>query len=223
MSGRPEVKIAASVLASDLSRLGEQVNEVEAAGADLIHVDAMDGQFVPNITFGPGILAAVRRVTRLPIGAHLMIRTADRFIGAFAEAGADVITLSFEACVHLHRLVHQIKECDKRAGVALSPATPVGVLEEILPFLDVVLVMTVNPGFGGQSFIPTMPHKIRALRRMIERHGHPIDVAVDGGIDPGTAPLAVQAGANILVAGSAIYQTGDGVAEAVQKLRKSVG
>ena len=216
----PKVIIAPSLLAADVLRLGEQVREAESGGADRIHLDIMDGHFVPNLTFGPLVVKAVRSVTRLPLGVHLMIEQPERFIEAFAGVGADIITVQAETCPHLHRVVTQIKEAKVRAGVALNPATPVCMVEEILPYVDQVLVMTVNPGFGGQSFIKTMPTKIQAVRTLSNRQSHSIDVVVDGGIDAETAPLVVKAGANVLVAGSAIFKHADGVVQGINELRK---
>ncbi len=215
------IKLAPSILAADFARLGEQVKEADAAGADYIHVDVMDGHFVPNITMGPLVVAAVRPVTRLPLDVHLMIQAPEKYIGDFASAGADIITVHQEACVHLHRVVEQIKQTGKRAGVAINPATPVETLEEILPFVDLVLVMTVNPGFGNQSFIETMPQKIAAMRRMIEERGLNVELEVDGGINHETAPIAVNAGAQVLVAGTAIFGARTGVGEAIKELRES--
>lgn len=215
------IKIAASILSSDFARLGEQVKETDAAGADYIHVDVMDGHFVPNLTVGPLVVAAIRPVTQLPFDVHLMIESPDRYINDFAAAGADIITVQQEACIHLHRVVQQIKEQGKRAGVAINPATPVGTLEEILPFIDLVLVMTVNPGFGGQSFIETMLQKIGAMRKMIDSQKLNVELEVDGGIHAETAPRVVQAGARVLVSGSAIFNKHTSVAQAVKELRES--
>ncbi len=215
------IKLAPSILAADFARLGEQVKEADAAGADYIHVDVMDGHFVPNITMGPLVVAAVRPLTRLPLDVHLMIDSPEKFIADFASAGADIITVHQEACVHLHRVVEQIKQTGKRAGVAINPATPVETLEEILPFVDLVLVMTVNPGFGNQSFIETMPQKIAAMRKMIDERGLNVELEVDGGIHRETAPIAVNAGAQVLVAGTAIFGARTGVGEAIKELRES--
>ncbi len=217
-------KLAPSILSADFARLGEQVKEADAAGADYIHVDVMDGHFVPNITIGPLVVAAIRPATRLPLDVHLMIESPEKYVGDFANAGADIITVQQEACVHLHRVVEQIKGFNKKAGVALNPATPIGTLEEILPFIDLVLVMTVNPGFGGQSFIETMLQKITAMRKVIDERGFAsqIELEVDGGIHAETAPRVVQAGARVLVAGSAVFNKRASVAEAISKLRDSV-
>ena len=215
------IKLAASILASDFARLGEQVKEADAAGADYIHVDIMDGHFVPNLTIGPLVVAAIRPYTRLPFDVHLMIESPDRFLDDFAAAGADILTVQQEACTHLHRVIQRIKELGKRAGVAINPATPAEMLEEILPFVDLVLVMTVNPGFGGQSFIETMPRKIAAVREMIDARGLDIELEVDGGIHSGTAPRVVQAGARVLVSGSAVFNQRTSVAQAVKELRSS--
>jgi len=182
----------------------------------------MDGHFVPNLTIGPLIIAAIRPITLLPLDVHLMIESPEKYIGDFANAGADIITVHQEACIHLHRVVEQIKAHGKRAGVAINPATPVGTLEEILPFVDLVLVMTVNPGFGGQAFIATMPQKIAALRKMIDARGLAIELEVDGGINAETAPRVAQAGAQVLVAGNAIFKHPSGIAQAMQELRASV-
>jgi ribulose-phosphate 3-epimerase len=216
------IKLAPSILSADFARLGEQVKEADAAGADYIHVDVMDGHFVPNLTIGPVVVAAIRPLTRLPLDVHLMIESPEKYVADFAAAGADIITVHQEACVHLHRVVEQIKALNKRAGVAINPATPVGTLEEILPFIDLVLVMTVNPGFGGQSFIETMPQKIAAMRKMIDTRGLNVELEVDGGISPATAPRVVSAGAQVLVAGSAIFNKHTSVAQAVKELRDSV-
>lgn len=215
------IKIAASILASDFARLGEQIGEAEAGGADYIHVDVMDGHFVPNITLGPVVVKAIRPVTSLPLDVHLMIETPERYVEDFAVAGADIITVQQEACNHLHRVVELIKGFKKKAGVAINPATPVQMLDEILPFIDLVLVMTVNPGFGGQSFIETMPRKIGAMRQMIDARGLNIELEVDGGINPETAPRAVRAGARVLVAGSAVFLGPSGIKESIHKLRAS--
>lgn len=215
------IKIAASILASDFARLGEQVREAEAGGADYIHVDVMDGHFVPNITLGPVVVQAIRPVTSLPLDVHLMIEAPERYVEDFATAGADIITVQQEACIHLHRVVELIKGFKKKAGVAINPATPVLMLEEILPFIDQVLVMTVNPGFGGQSFIETMPRKIAAMRQMIDSRGLNIEVEVDGGINPETAPRVVSAGARVLVAGSAVFRGRSSVKASIQELRAS--
>jgi ribulose-phosphate 3-epimerase len=215
-------KLASSILSANFARLGEQVQEADAAGADYIHVDVMDGHLVPNITVGPLVVAAIRPVTRLPLDVHLMIESPEKYVAEFASAGADIITVHQEACVHLHRVVQQIKELGKRAGVSINPATPVGTLEEILPFVDLVLVMTVNPGFGGQSFIETMLQKIAAMRRMIDARGLNVELEVDGGINTETAPRVVQAGARVLVAGNAVFKSGVSVAEAIKRLRESV-
>ena len=215
------IKIAPSILSADFARLGEQVQEADAAGAAYIHVDVMDGHFVPNITIGPVVVRAIRPVTQLPFDVHLMIESPENYIEDFAKAGADIITVQQEACVHLHRVVEQIKGFNKKAGVAINPATSLATLEEILPYIDLVLVMTVNPGFGGQSFIETMIPKIAAMRQMIDARGLDIELEVDGGINPETAPRVVSAGARVLVAGSAIFGGPAGVKPALQELRAS--
>jgi len=216
------VKIAPSILSADFARLGEQVAEAEAAGADYIHIDVMDGHFVPNITVGPLVVEAVRRTTRLPLDVHLMIEAPERYIARFAEAGADILTVHVEACPHLHRVMQQIKGLGVKAGVSLNPATPLGSLEEILGDADLVLVMTVNPGFGGQEFIAGMLSKIRRLRGMLDERGLSCELEVDGGINPATAPEGVAAGASVLVAGQAIFGAEEGVAEAMRRIRESV-
>jgi ribulose-phosphate 3-epimerase len=215
------VKIATSILSADFARLGEQVREADQAGADYIHVDVMDGHFVPNLTIGPMVVECLRPFTNLPLDVHLMIDDPGRFVPDFAKAGANILTVQQEACTHLHRVVEQIKEHRMRAGVAINPATPVVMLEEILGFVDLVLVMTVNPGFGGQSFIPSMPRKIAAMREMIEHRGVRVELEVDGGIHTETAPIVVEAGAEVLVAGSAIFREGESVSQTVRQLRAS--
>jgi len=216
---RRPVKLAPSILSADFARLGAQVQEAEAAGADLIHIDVMDGQFVPNITVGPLVVEAVRRSTCLPLDVHLMIERPQDFVGAFAEAGADLITVHAEAAQHLHRLVESIHQRGKKAGVAINPATPVCALEEIAPFADLILVMTVNPGFGGQAFIETMLDKIARVRALTDRCRPECDIEVDGGINPETVRRVVRAGANVLVAGAAIFAAREGITQALGTLR----
>ncbi len=216
------IQIAPSILAADFGRLAAQVAEAEAAGADLIHVDVMDGHFVPNITIGPPVVRAVRQATRLPLDVHLMIETPERYLGDFAAAGADGLTVHVETCPHLHRTVQQIKELGCSAGVTLNPATPLASLEEILPYVDLVLVMTVNPGFGGQRFIESMIPKIRRLRAMLTEMGAAARIEVDGGIGPETAPPVVRAGAEILVAGTAVFAAPEGIGPAIARLREAV-
>jgi ribulose-phosphate 3-epimerase len=216
------VKIAPSILASDFGRLGQQVAEAEAAGADYIHVDVMDGRFVPNLTIGPVVVRAVRQSTSLPLDVHLMMVEPERYLADFREAGADHLIVHVETCPHLHRTVQHIKEVGCRAGVTLNPATSAMTLEEILPFVDQVLVMTVNPGFGGQTFIESMVAKVRRVRAMLDDLGSHAELEVDGGIEPHTAPLVVEAGANVLVTGSAIYRAEVGIAEAIARMRKAV-
>ncbi len=217
--GRP-VKIAPSILSADYARLAEGVAAAEAAGADWIHVDVMDGQFVPNITIGPPVVKALRRVTTLPLDVHLMILTPERLIPAFVEVGADRITVHQEACVHLHRVVEQIRELGARPGVTINPATSLVTLDEILPYVDLVLLMTVNPGFGGQSFIPTSTAKVARLAATLRERGlgH-VEIEVDGGISPATAGEITAAGATVLVAGAAIFNATGSVAENVAALR----
>lgn len=199
------VLVAPSILSADFARLGEEVSLVESAGADWIHVDVMDGRFVPNITIGPPVVKALRRVTKLPLDVHLMIVEPERYVEAFAEAGADTITVHVEASTHLHRTLCHIRSLGKRAGVTLNPSTPEEALRYVLPVVDQILVMSVNPGFGGQSFIPEALTKIAAIRRMIDERNLPIDLEVDGGISPSTAPEVIAAGARVLVAGSAVF------------------
>ena len=216
------VGIVPSVLSADFTRLGDQVREAEEAGAQRIQVDVMDGHFVPNITMGPMIVNAVRRCTTLPVEAHLMISNPEQYIEEFAKAGADFILVHQEASPHLHRLIQQIRAAGKMAGVVLNPSTPVIMLEDILSLLDMVLIMTVNPGFGGQEFIPEMLPKIKRLREIIEHQELHCDIEVDGGIHEITVPLVVQAGANLLVAGSAVYNEHESVAEAIARLRNAI-
>ena len=214
-----KIEIVPSILSADFACLGEQVQEATQSGAGRIQVDVMDGHFVPNITVGPLIIEAIRPFSTVPIEAHLMIERPELYIPQFAKAGADYIIVHVEACVHLHRTVQQIHDEGKLAGVALNPATPLVTLEEILPYADMILVMTVNPGFGGQEFIPTMLAKIRRLKAMMEEHHVDLDIEVDGGIHEATIADAVAAGANLLVAGSAVYGTPDGVPAAIKRLR----
>jgi len=202
------VRIAPSILASDFARLGEEVRAVTDAGADYIHVDVMDGHFVPNITIGPDVVKALRPHSALPFDVHLMIAPADPYISRFAEAGADIITVHPEAGPHLHRSLQLVKSLGKKAGVSINPGTPVALVEDVLDLADLVLVMSVNPGFGGQAFIPGATRKLAALREMIDRSGHAIDLEVDGGINAETAPEAIRAGADVLVAGSATFKGG---------------
>lgn len=212
------IKLAPSILAADFARLGEQVAEAERAGADRIHVDVMDGHFVPNISIGPVVVQSLRRVTRLPLETHLMISDPDRYLDAFAAAGSDTLQVHLEQSPHLHRTIQQIRKLGKRAGVVINPATPASLLEEILPDVDLVLVMTVNPGFGGQEFITGTLPKLRRVRAMIDSVNPECELEVDGGIGPETAALAVGAGARVLVAGSAIFGAPEGIAAAMQNL-----
>jgi ribulose-phosphate 3-epimerase len=203
------IKVAPSILSADFSRLGDEIRAVEAAGADIIHVDVMDGHFVPNITIGPLIVEAARRSTKLPIDVHLMITNPELYIAEFAKAGADYLAVHAETAFHLHRLIQSIKEHKVKAAVSLNPATPLSVLDHILPDLDMVVIMSVNPGFGGQSFIPAAMEKIRTLRKRIDAAGLNIEIEVDGGVKPSNAAEVAAAGADILVAGSAVYGAKD--------------
>jgi len=209
-------------LSADFARLGEEAREAEVAGVDGLAVDVMDGHFVPNITFGPGAVRALRPLVSMVLDVHLMIIEPERYLAAFAEAGADRLIVHQEACLHLHRVLQSIRELGIEAGVAINPETPVNVLEEVLDLTDLIQVMTVNPGFGGQRFIHSQLDKIRRLRRVLEERGLDIPIAVDGGIDTTTAPLVVSAGATVLVAGSSIYNSRGSVAENVAALRVSV-
>jgi ribulose-phosphate 3-epimerase len=218
---RRSVKVAPSILSADFARLGEQVAEAESGGGDYIHVDVMDGHYVPNITIGPLVVKAVRQCTQLPLDVHLMIESPERYLGSFSTAGADNLTVQVETCPHLHRTVHQIKELGCRAGVALNPSTPVVMLENILADVDLVLVMTVNPGFGGQSFIEGSLAKIRQVRAMLDGLGSEAEIEVDGGINPETASRVVEAGADVLVAGSAVFGAAEGIAAAISGIRQA--
>src|SRR5258705_1102776 len=217
------VKLAPSSLSADFAHLGKQVGEAEQAGADRIHVDVMDGHFVPNISMGPLVVQSLRPVTRLPLETHLMISDPDLYLDEFAEAGSDSLLVHWEGNNNLHRTVQRVKALGKRAGVVINPATPASVLEAILQDVDQVLVMTVNPGFGHQHFIHTTLPKIRRVRQMIEQIKPGCDLEVDGGIDATTAPLVVEAGGNVLVAGSAIVGDSEGVAAAMKRLQAAVG
>jgi ribulose-phosphate 3-epimerase len=213
------VKVAPSILSADFGRLADEVRAIERAGADLVHVDVMDGRFVPNITIGPIVVEAVKRATALPLDVHLMIVEPERYVGDFARAGASIITVHQEACPHLHRTLQQIRAAGVRPGVVLNPSTPLSAIEEVLGDVDLVLVMSVNPGFGGQAFIPSTVDKVRRLRAMLDARGlgH-VDVEVDGGINADTARQVVAAGASVLVAGNAVFKSSD-YAAAIGALR----
>lgn len=214
-------KIAPSVLSANFSKLGEEIREVEAGGADYIHVDVMDGHFVPNITIGPLIVEAIRPITSLPLDVHLMIGNPDAYIPMFAKAGADILTVHAEACTHLHRTIQLIKEHGMKVGIALNPATPIDVVKHVLEDIDLILLMTVNPGFGGQKFINSVLPKIEQISQLIEIRQLSIEVEVDGGVNEETAKKCVEAGANVLVAGSAIYDQEDRAA-AIDRIRSTI-
>jgi len=203
------VKIAPSILSADFSRLGEEIIAAEKAGADLVHIDVMDGQFVPNITIGPLVVKAVKKVASIPLDVHLMIIDPDKYVKEFADSGADIITVHSEACVHLHRSIQNIKECGVKAAVSLNPATPVSDIEIVLPYVDMVLIMSVNPGFGGQKFIPEALEKIKTLKRMITERNLNVEIEVDGGVTVDNVAEVNKSGADIVVMGSAFYNSND--------------
>ena len=222
MESSSKIKLAPSILSADFGCLGEQIAEATKAGADYIHVDVMDGRFVPNITIGAPVVAAIRSWTNLPLDVHLMIEAPEHRIRQFAEAGADIITVHIEACTHIHRVVQTIKECGVKAGVSLNPGTPLEAINEILSSIDLVLVMTVNPGFGGQIFIEDMLAKIARLRVELDQRELATELEVDGGINAEIAPKVVDAGARVLVAGAAVFNSGETVKEALGKIRASL-
>lgn len=203
------IKIAPSILSADFSRLADEIADVEEGGADYLHVDVMDGHFVPNITIGPLVVESIRPITKLPLDVHLMIEQPDLYIPTFAKAGADILSVHVESCPHLHRTIHLIKDQGVKAGVVLNPHTPVAMIEHVIENVDLVLLMTVNPGFGGQSFIPAVLNKIKQVADMVKEKDLQVEIEVDGGINPETATLCKEAGANVLVAGSAIYNEKD--------------
>jgi ribulose-phosphate 3-epimerase len=214
------IRIAPSILSADFARLGEEVRAIDAAGCDWVHVDVMDGHFVPNITIGPGVVKAIRPHTQKPLDVHLMISPVDAYLEAFAEAGADILSVHPEAGPHIHRSIQRIKALGKQAGVVLNPGTPAKMLDYLVEEVDLVLVMSVNPGFGGQSFIESQLRKIEAIRKMIDKTGKPIALQVDGGIDQETAPRVIAAGADVLVAGTATFRGGpDAYADNIRRLR----
>ncbi len=219
---KQRIKIAPSILSANFGCLGEQIAEATKAGADYIHIDVMDGHFVPQITIGAPVVAAIRSRTDLPLDVHLMIEAPEHQINQFADAGADIITVHIEACPHIHRVVQLVKESGIKAGVALNPGTPIDALNEILTSLDLVLVMTVNPGFGGQIFIEDMVDKIARLRAELDKKGLATELEVDGGINAKIAPRVVQAGARVLVAGAAVFHPGETVKQALGKIRASL-
>jgi ribulose-phosphate 3-epimerase len=218
----PKIKIAPSILSADFARLGEQVKEATEAGADYIHIDVMDGRFVPQITIGAPVVAALRRWTDLPLDVHLMIESPDRQVEQFAKAGANILTVHTETCPHVHRVVQMIKDAGCKAGVSINPATSITVLDEILPEIDLALVMTVNPGFGGQKFIESTLDKIARLRAEMDRRKVNVELEVDGGINTETAPRVVSAGATVLVAGAAVFSEGTSIKQAIRKLKASL-
>ena len=216
------IKIAPSILAADFTRLGEEIAQAESGGADWIHIDVMDGHFVPNITIGPLVVEAVRRVTNLPLDVHLMIEEPERYLSAFAKAGADHLTVHVETCPHLYRTLEQIRELGLKPGVALDPATPILMLDEAIHQAEFILIMTVEPGFGGQKFIGRSLERLVELRARMQEGGVVADVGVDGGIDEQTAANVVKAGANVLIAGTSIFSSRDGIGPAIQRLRSSI-
>jgi len=222
LESKPQVKLAPSILSADFGRLGEQVAEATKAGADYIHIDVMDGHFVPQITVGALVVAAIRKWTNLPLDVHLMIEAPEQQISQFVDAGADIITVHIEACPDIHRAVQTIKEAGTKAGVALNPGTPIDRLMEVLPSLDLVLVLTVNPGFGGQTFIEAMLDKVASLRAELDRKNLATELEVDGGINAEVAPKVVKAGARVLAAGSAVFNSGQTISEALGKIRASL-
>ena len=222
MKSSPQVKLAPSILSADFARLGEQVAEATKGGADYIHIDVMDGHFVPQITVGAPVVAAIRRWTDLPLDVHLMIEAPEHQVNQFVDAGADIITVHIEACPHIHQVVQKVKESGVKVGVSLSPGTPINTLKEILSSLDLVLVMTVNPGFGGQTFIEAMLDKIAHLRAELDKRGLTAELEVDGGINAEIAPRVVRAGARVLVTGAAVFNSGQTVAKALKRIRASL-
>ncbi len=218
----PQIKLAPSILSADFAHLGDQIAQAEVAGADYIHVDVMDGCFVPNLTVGPIVVQAARRSTRLPLDVHLMMIEPERYVESFVRAGADILTVHVEACPHLHRTIQYIHELGARAGVSLNPATPLGTVEEIVQDIDLLLVMTVSPGFGGQAFIDNIVNKIARVRAMLDQISSAAELEVDGGINPQTIPAVVAAGARVLVAGSAVFAAGEGIAPSIQRLRAAI-
>jgi ribulose-phosphate 3-epimerase len=221
--GNNLIKLAPSILSADFARLGEQVAEATKAGADYIHIDVMDGHFVPNITIGAPVVASLRSWTQLPLDVHLMIEQPERYISQFASSGANIITVHVEACSHLHQTIQLIKDSGAKAGVALNPATPLSSIEEIAPHVDLILIMSVNPGFGGQAFILEMLEKISRLRRMLDVEGLNTELEVDGGITVKNAPTLVEAGARVLVLGTSVFNAKEGISQALREVRRAVG
>jgi len=217
-----QIKLAPSILSADFARLGEQVVEATEAGADYIHIDVMDGHFVPNITIGAPVVASLRSWTHLPLDVHLMIERPERYIADFADCGASIITVHIEACLHLHQTIQQIKKLGVKAGVALNPATPLSSIDEIIPQVDLILIMSVNPGFGGQPFIPETLEKIARLRSILDSRKAKAELEVDGGVTINNAPSIVQAGANVLAIGASLFTDKEGIGQALQKIRKAI-